>query len=297
MLVVMRTLSIAAAALAALLFAPVAHAQGGVGSSGMGQGQARIAARSDVRLSMESLPGTNGATMSALGQQVGGHMRQLRECYEETVSERPTVQGTLRMRFELRERGGPAVSVDNHDVEDAGLIACVTRQLRQVDCGSIRRPAGAIVQLELSNTAAGGVAESARRSQERREVQVTVDGDGNPSATGGVPRRGVRFTVTGEGRDATPAVVAAHRVLTTAMPGLTDCRRRAARRRQDPTGEISVTMRVRGGRPTVSRVTRSTVEEERTRRCVGRVLGRVQTRAEAGSSTVQARILFETIPE
>lgn len=297
MLDLMRTLSIAAAALAALLFAPSAHAQGGVGSSGMGQGQARIAARSDVRLSMESLPGTGGATISALGARVGARMTALRECYEDTVSERPTVQGTLRMRFELARRGRPNVTVDNHDVEDRGLIQCVTRQLQQVDCASIRRPAGAIVQLVLSNTAADGVAESARRSEQRREVQVTVDGDGNASASGGVPRRGVRFTVTGEGRESAPAVVAAHRVLTTAMPGLTDCRRRAARRRQDPTGELSVTMRVRSGRPTASRVTRSTVEEDRTRGCVNRVLRRVQQRADAGSGTVQARILFEAIPE
>ncbi len=290
----------ACAALSGALSSPVVPSRalaqqpgvGGVSGSGMGQGEARISARSDVRLSMESLPGTGGSTMSALGARVGGRMAQIRACYEGVVRERPTVTGRLRLRFALPARGRPDVAVESDGVNDRELVRCITRELERVDCESIHRPAGAVVQLEMGNTAAAGVAESERRGQERRQVEVTVDGDGNASATGGNPSRGVRFTVTGRGRESAPAVVAAHRHLTTALPGLTDCRRRAARREQDPSGEVRVVLQVRAGRPVASQVTRSTVAEERTRTCVSRVLRRVERRAEAGSGRVEARIEY-----
>lgn len=288
----MRRTMTTMAALAALAWAPTASAQGRGGGSSMGQGEARITARSDVRLSMESVPGTGGATISALGARVGARMAQIRQCYEDVVSERPTVEGRLRLRMTLPRRGRPRIEVAEDGTDDRALVRCVRRELTRVDCNQIRRPAGAIVRLEMSNTAAEGVAESSRRSERRREVQVQIDGEGNATATGGNPRRGVRFTVTGDGRDSAPAVVAAHRALTRALPGLTDCRRRAGNRGRDPSGEISVVLRIREGRPPGSRVTRSTVAYERTRGCVSRVLRRVDQRAEAGSGRVRAQIRY-----
>lgn len=268
-----------------------AQGHGGVARSGMAQGEARISSRSDVRLSMESMPGTSGASVSALGTRVGQRMAQIRGCYETTVSERPTVTGTLRLRVLLEARGRPNVEVDRDGVNDRELLACVTGALRGIDTSSLQRPTHAVVQLELANSAARGAERAAVRAQEVREVAVEMDGDGNATTTGGTPDGHVRFTATGRGRAAAPAVIAAHRVLMTALPGLMDCRRRAGRRGQSPVGELAATLTLRQGRPATSQVGRSTVHETRTRPCVQRVLSRVETPTD-GAGRVRVSIRF-----
>ncbi|MFK7991292.1 MAG: hypothetical protein AB8I08_35075 [Sandaracinaceae bacterium] len=270
-----------------------AQGSGGVANSGMGQGEARISSRSDVRLSMESMPGTGGSSMSALGTRVGARMATIRGCYETVVAEHPTVTGRLRMRVLLEDgHPGAAVEVDEDAVNDAGLVRCVTEALESIDCSRLRRPTRAIVQLEMGNTAAAGARVARARAQEARQVSITIDSDGNASSTGNAPGRGVAFTVTGEGRESVPAVTAAHRAVLTSIPGLLDCHRRASRRGQSPVGEIRARMVIREGRPPVSRVSRSTVEESRTRPCINRVLRGIQQRTDEGRGNVELRIQF-----
>lgn len=282
-------------ALGALLLAPIpaaAQGHGGVASSGMGQGEARISSRSDVRLSMESMPGTSGAAVSALGTRVGAQMATIRGCYEATVAENPTITGTLRMRVLLEGRGRPNVEVDRDGVGNPGLVRCVTTALGRIDSNGLQRPTRAVVQLEMANSAARGAERAQQVAQQASRVPVTVDGDGNPSSTGGTPDGHVRFTVTGRGRDAAGAVVAGHRALLTALPGLMDCRRRSGRRGRSPAGELAVTMQVRDGRTPQSRVTRSTVPNERARTCVSRALSAIEERSTGGSGHVQVSIRF-----
>lgn len=289
----MRNLSflIVSCVLAALPSAAAAQGHGGVASSGMGQGEARISSRSDVRLSMESLPGTSGAAVSALGTRVGGRMAQIRGCYEETVSENPTVRGTLRLRLLLERRGRPNVEVDRDAVNDAGLVRCISRQLQAIDTARLQRPTHAVVQLELANSAARGAERAATRAEQARQVQITIDGDGNPTTSGGTPDGRVRFTVTGRGRESANVVADGYRSLMQVLPGLMDCRRRAGRRGRSPAGDLSVQLQMREGRPARSRVTRSTVPNERTRGCVSRVLRRIEHRA-SGSGRVTAQIHY-----
>lgn len=284
----MRTLCIA---LLAIAFAVPAAAQE------MAQGEARITSRSDVRLSMESMPGTSGAAVSLLGQRVSARMAQVRACYEERIEEDPTVTGTLRLRWVLESRGQPRVEVDQDRVNDAQVLRCITRVLAGIDTAQLIRPTRAIVQLQMGNTAARGAEEAAVRAQQAQQVAIGVDADGNPRSTGGTPDGRVRFTVTGRGRGSAPAVADAHRALLTALPGLMDCRRRAGRRGRSPGGDLSATMTVRAGRPPTSRVTRSTVPNERTRGCVDRVLGRIEHRATEGRGNVQVEIHFEPATE
>jgi hypothetical protein len=301
MLFGMHALRATAAFLCAIALAPAAAAQGhgGVGQSGMDQGEARIATRSDVRLSMESLPGTSGAQVSALGTRVGGRMARIRGCYEQTVAEDPTVTGTLRLRLLLEEGGeDPVVEVDRDGVGSDGLVQCVARELGAIDTARLRRPTRAVVQLEFASSAAEGAERTARRAREARQVQITIDADGNATASGGTPDGHVRFALTGEGRESAPAVVAAHRALRRALPGLMDCRRRAGRRGHSPEGEVAVILRLREGRPTQSRVGRSTVASDRARGCVRRVLRRIEHWA-GGTGRVRARIRFagaEAVP-
>lgn len=274
-----------------------AQGHGGIANSGMTQGEARITSRSDVRLSMESLPGTGRAAVTALGQRVGARMAQIRGCYGQRVELDPTIIGLLRFRFLLEGRGRPRIEIDRDAVEDAELVRCLTRVLEGLDVSGLTRPTRAVIVLQLANTAARGAAEAAERAQRGREVVVTTDPAGNPTSSGGTPDGHVRFTVTGRGARSAPAVAAAHRALLTAIPGLMDCRRRAGRQGRSPGGDLSATMQLRAGHPPVSRVTRSTVPNERTRGCVSRVLDRIQHRENEGQGRVRVDIHFEPAAE
>src|SRR5262245_38802011 len=54
-----------------------------VAAQDMDQGEARITARSDVRMSVESAPGTSGVRFVALQQAMAGRMASVRQCYVE----------------------------------------------------------------------------------------------------------------------------------------------------------------------------------------------------------------------
>jgi hypothetical protein len=279
---------------ASLIAAPAAAQRvGGVGNSGMGQGEARIVSRSDVRLSMESMPGTGAAAVGALGQRVGARMADLRRCYEERVEEDPTVTGTLRMRFLLENRGAPRIEMDNDGVRDRAVVQCITRVLERVESRELARPTRAIVQLVLSNTAAQGVRNAQQEAQRAQEVTITNDAQGNPTASGGTEDRRVRFTVSAQGRNARENVTAAHRALMTALPGLMDCRRRSGRGGNAPGGDLIAMLTIRRNNTPTARVTNSTVPNERTEGCVGRALDQMTHEPTEGGGRVEARIHFE----
>ncbi|HHH29470.1 MAG TPA: hypothetical protein ENK57_14145, partial [Polyangiaceae bacterium] len=173
--------------LALLLVPSVTSAQGagGVANSGMSQGEARISSRSDIRLSMESMPGTSGTRVSALGSRVGRRMAQVRACYTETISEHPTVTGTLRLRILLDGDGAPTIEVERNDTHDSGLATCISGALGGLDHDGLSRPTHAVVQLEFANSAAHGAERAARRAREARQVSVQVDADGDVTSSGG----------------------------------------------------------------------------------------------------------------
>ncbi len=284
----MRTSLGLALATIALSFTVPAAAQ-----NDMGQGEARITSRSDVRLSMESMPGTGGGAMAHLGHGVGAQMARLRHCYEERVEQDPTVTGTLRLRFLLDERGRPHIEVDQDGVNDAAVLRCMTRILERLDTGELTRPTHAVVVFELANTAARGVEESAERAREVQAVALTTDADGNPAASGGSGNGRVHFTLTGHGSDSAPAVSAAYRALMTTVPGLLDCRRHSGRHGRSPGGDLTGAVQIHGGRRPAARITRSTVPNERTQRCVNRVLRHIEQRPPSGNGRVSLQIHFE----
>jgi hypothetical protein len=276
-----------------LAFAIVACASAPALAQEMGQGEARITSRSDVRLSMESMPGTSGAAVSMLGQRVGSRMAQIRGCYEERIEQDPTVTGTLRLRFLLEARGAPRIEVDNDGVGDREVLRCIERVLEGIPAPQLTRPTRAIVQLVLANTAARGAERAAERAEQAQQVELTNDPQGNPTSRGGTPDGRVVFTLTGRGAGGGPAVTAAHRALLTALPGLMDCRRRAGRRGRSPAGDLGGWMQIATGRAPTARVTRSTVPNERTQSCVGRVLDRIEYRPTEGRGRVELSIHFE----
>ncbi|UJR79321.1 hypothetical protein [Sandaracinus amylolyticus] len=243
----------------------------------MGQGHAHITTRSDVRMSLESVPGTGAARLAALGRAAGAGMGAIRECYGRVVEERPTVTGTVRLRVSLPERGRPDVNVEQDGARDRALVDCVRGVLTRQSMDGIERPAAAIVVLEFQNTAAAGAAETARRADEADEVAVTREGE-RAVARGDAP--GIRFLVRGR-EDA--QVAEGLRVVRSQIAGMLDCRRRASRRGMDPTGTVALTMQMRARHAPEMTPGRSTVRDERAPVCLERALESAPRTPEAGA--------------
>ena len=277
----MRTIQTVTAAL-------VASFAASAGAQEMGQGEANITAQADVRMAMESGPGTNSDKLSLIGGVVGAKLAGVRNCYREVTARRPTVQGEMKLLVELADGG--RVTVRDDGLDDRELSRCVLRELNRADLGSLRPPGAAYVVLTFTNTAADGVARTQRRRAEEDAVPVTQNADGRFEATGRSGDGNVQFTVIGGARATAEHVAALQRSVRNAIPILLDCRRKASRT-QSPEGEIRLRVTVAGrGRGRV-RVLRSTVPDARGGRCLTRFLGRA-TFEEAARGTHDVVVRF-----
>ena len=263
-----------------------AQGEGGVARSGMGQGEAAISTRADVRMGIESGPGTTGSKLQAMAGAIGGAMNEVRRCYTELAEERPDVTGAMSIRVSLRRgRGRVQLEVDRDTTEDAGLARCVRRAIERATYRAVRRPAFVTISLDFTNSAAAG-AEAVR---ERRAVEDTVavrrTGDGTLEATGGNASGEVRFRIRSHGRTGEAAVAAVQRGVRAAIPGMLDCRRRAGRRGMNPEGEMVIELRVaRRGRAR-TRTIENAVQDSRAPTCVSRVLSRARLGQDAAGTT------------
>lgn len=255
----------------------------------MGQGHAHITTRSDVRLSMESVPGTSAVRLSALGRSIGAGMSAMRTCYGEVIAARPTVVGTMRLRVSLGERGAPEIEILEDGPNDRELSTCIRGVIARQDVSEVGRPAAAIVVLEMQNTAARGAAETAARAETAAEIPIARE-EGRPLARGEAP--GVRFLVRGAADTADALVAEGMRVVRSQIAGMLDCRRRAGRRGMDPSGTIDLRMRMAQGRAPAMDVVATTVRDERAPVCLERALERPQHRPESGPATLEVRVEF-----
>ncbi|MEM9072569.1 MAG: hypothetical protein AAGE52_28940 [Myxococcota bacterium] len=251
----------------------------GAAAQEMGQGEANITARADVRMALESGPATNGTKLSLIGGTIGSRLTEVRRCYRTRTEERPDIQGELRLVVRL-EAGGGTVEVTRDLLEDETLVRCVLRALRAATLSQVRPPGTAFVTLTFSNTAAAGVEATRQRREQEEAVPVETNADGRLEARGQTEIGEVRFRVVGR-RNATEAQIqAVHRGVRAAIPSFLDCRRKAARR-YPPYGEIRTAVNIaRSGRAR-ARVRRSTVRDVRGERCVTRTLQRARFDGEA----------------
>lgn len=266
----------------------------------MGQGEASITARNDVRLSIESGPGTSGSKLTQIGSAVGGALGAIRECYRVVARQRPTVQGSLRLMVTIGGEGA-TVEVRNDTTDDESLSTCAVAAVQGASFVGIRPPGSAYIGLEFSNSAAAGVARTRARREDEDAVAVTANAEGRYEATGGTPGEEIVFTVTGAEGVSGESVASVQRLVRTTIPALLDCRRKAGRRGGDPAGVLTVDVRVNGrGRGRV-RVTRNTIQNRYGTRqaatCANRGLGAAQyTAAMSGRYTVSVRFAGEATP-
>ena len=215
--------------------APALHADGG---GDMGQGEAAIAVRSDVKLSVKGTGGTPSDRLAKLGQAVSDQMGDIRACYRKLVASAPEVTGSLRLRIALEKDKKPALEVLDKSEGAEALIKCVTQVLTTAKYADVGRPSAAFLSLAFENSRARGQAQMNERSAQIAQVQVQTDASGAREASWSTDGNEVRFTVKAAA-DAPPRSV--ELILQGIKRGFApflDCRRRCEQGGVSPEGDI-----------------------------------------------------------
>ena len=230
----------------------------------------RITTRSDIKMSIEGVPGTSGAKLQALAKTLGTPLAAAKTCYGEVVKEHPEVVGTLHVELELPAEGKLLVRAPEAAGPLAPMKVCVDKAFGKLDVSSVPRPAGARVALALTNTAAESVGEVRSQQEKESQVEVVAGADGSFSSHGQSTEGEVSFDIRARDR---AHIAPLHNVVRAALPGLFDCRRRASKL-ASPEGALVFTLDARGN----ITAGKSTVANERAPTCVGSVLKRAPGR-------------------
>jgi hypothetical protein len=258
-----------------LLLATAAHAEEGAGvaASGMGQGEAAINVRSDIKLGVKGTRGTSQANLEQLTDVLADQMPKLRQCYRELMEKRPDLVGSLAIRVTLEtDSKTPQLEMKEIGPSAPPLTKCVEGVLAKASFAKVARPAAAIATLELSNSRAAGQATMLEHRAAADAVPVREEGGGFVAewVTSG---NEVAFIARSErSRDAVEAVV---KSLRQRFAGFLDCRRRARKGELSPAGEIQLSLKLARGGDASVKVGASTVAHERAAICVERAMSRV----------------------
>jgi hypothetical protein len=204
----------------------------------MGQGEASIAVRSDVKLAVKGTGGTPSERLAKLGQAVSDHMGDIRTCYRKLVATSPEVQGNLRLRIELANDKKPLLEVLDKSEGAEPLIKCVTQVLGASKYNEVGRPAAAFLSLAFENSRAKGQAEMAERSAQIAHVQVQTNAAGERAAAWSTEGNEVRFSVEAETGAPDNTVELVLKGLKRGYAAFLDCRRRCEQGGVSPEGDI-----------------------------------------------------------
>jgi hypothetical protein len=268
-------------ALLALSVSFSAHAQ--VGEHG------KITTRSDVRMSIEGATGTSGKKLDALAKVLGTPLSELKKCYGEIVKENPEVVGNLTVELTLLEGKAPIKATPDAATQFKPMKRCVDRAFAKIDVSEVPRPAQAKLLLELTNSAAAGAGEVKSQGEIAAKVSVEEKPDGSLSSHGQSLQGEVSFDVSAKGPSGRAAIEQIHNGVRDALPGLFDCRRRAAKK-GSPEGDLVFQLKLTpSAKPNVE-VQSSTVQNERAPICSSSVLKR--SLRKGGSGPVALTIHF-----
>lgn len=263
----------------------------GAAAQEMGQGEAHVTARSDVRMEIQSGPATTSGKLGQIGGLLGPVLSRVRDCYRDVLQERPTIQGQLKLRITMTGEARAEVETTLDEVEDETLVECVVEASADGGYEGIDPPGSAIITLHFTNTAAEGV-EQMRSAQAAHRHEVTTNADGKPEASFTAPGGEVSYTVVGAGSTSADVVSSAAHDLRTHLAQMLDCRRRATRSHSDPNGELRYHLWIPARGRARTRQTRNTVEHAVGGRCMNTALTRAAwTPGSAGHVIVTIRFI------
>jgi hypothetical protein len=290
----MRFRNVAPATLlaAALLHGSLAAAQNdGIAASGMGQGEANINVRSDVKLAIKGTGGTSQANLELLTDAIADQMPALRTCYREIIAKRPTTVGGIAVRITLEQGKGPAkVEIKEVAGPEPEISACVRKVFERAPLSKVPRPSAAIATLDVSNTRAAGEAVMQERRALTEAVDVKTDPGGGFMAEWTTTDKEVSFAA--RSASSKEAVEVAIKNLRDRFAGFLDCRRRSRKGDLSPGGSVQAQLRLaRGGEASV-KMGASTVAHERAPICVEKALSRVTFDGAPAGQKVDITVTF-----
>jgi hypothetical protein len=255
----------------------------------MGQGQASINVRSDVKLGIKGTGGTPSERLSKLGQAVGDQMPEIRTCYRKLTANAPEIAGGLQLKLTLEGNGKPKVEVTNTEGGATELVKCVSKVLVNAPYKEVGRPAAAFLKLEFDNSRAKGQVEMNAKSAEISHVDVKDRGDGTKQASWSTDGAEVTFTVTAGAGAPAGTVELIMRGFHSGYAGFLDCRRKCEKGGVSPEGDIEAELDLdRNGRAKV-KMGNITVTHERAPVCGAKAFSR--TKFEKPPAPLKAQVV------
>lgn len=258
----------------------------------MGQGEAAINVRSDVKLGIKGTGGTSSERLSKLGQAVSDQMGEIRTCYRKLTANAPEIAGGLQLKLTLEDKAKPKVEVTSTQGGADELVKCISRVLtRDAAYKEVGRPAAAFLKLEFDNSRAKGQVEMNAKQAEISQVAVRDRGDGEKQASWSTDGAEVRFTVSAEAASSIELIM---RGFHTGYAAFLDCRRKCEKGGISPEGDIEADVELdRSGKARVTLGT-ITVKHERAPGCTTRSFAR--TKFEKPPVPIKAHVSIHFAP-
>jgi hypothetical protein len=241
----------------------------------MGQGEASIAVRSDVKLGVKGTGGTTAERLSNLGQRVGDQMGEIRACYRKQVASSPQVIGALRVRIALDKGDKPTVEVTEQQGSSPEMVACVARALEKGHYHDVGRPAAAILSLEFDNSRAKGEAAMAERKEKLGHTE-SASADGGHSATWSSDGGQLRFDVRTDAGAPSGSVDLVMRAFQSGYAAFLDCRRKCEQGGVSPEGDIEAELNVDQKARAQTQLGAISVRHQRAPGCADRAFKRLK---------------------
>jgi hypothetical protein len=263
-------------------------------SGDMGQGEANIAVRSDVKLAVKGTGGTPSERLSKLGQAVSDEMGDIRACYHDLVAKTPEVTGMLRLRLGLEQDKAPSIEWLAGNDDSKPMVQCVAKVLTRAKYRDVGRPAAAFLTMTFDNSRARGESEMKERSAEIAQVQVSTNLSGAHQASWSTNGDEVRFTAKSDVDAPTAAVSTILQGFKRGYAAFLDCRRKCEQGGASPEGDIDARLVLDTKGKAKVTLGKITVAHQRAPGCADRAFKRVTF--DKPSQTLEADVRVHFAP-
>lgn len=275
-----------------LLLSSAVSGRAAAQSGNMGQGEAAIAVRSDVKLSVKGTGGTPSDRLSKLGQAVSDQMGEIRSCYRKLVSSSPEVMGKLRLRLELEEKKPAVVEVINQSEGAGPLVTCVTQVLARAKYPEVGRPAAAFLGFEFDNSRARGQVEMEKGAATLAQANVQTTATGARTAAWSTQGNEVRFTVETDASAPERGVELLLQGFKRGYGAFLDCRRKCEHGGVSPEGDITAQLDIDAKGKLKIKMGAITVTHKRAPGCADAAFKRVPLDKPASPFTARVTVHF-----
>jgi len=261
-------------------------------ASQMGQGEAAIQVRSDVKVAIAGTGGTPKARLEALSSVLAKAVPGVRDCYGKLVRKRASVVGAVRVTVRLNEgTAPPQLSLEEREPVPEAVRTCVTKALAAANYKGVPRPAAAVITLSLDNSRAEGQAVVEEKTEALAQIGATTSPDGAMEASWATEDLAVTFAVRARGTRAEAAAVGAIGALRVAYAGFMDCRRKCEKGGISPAGSAVVKVVPRLDSVSVD-VLRTDIAHERAPKCLARAFKKTTFDSSPRGVPVEVTVTF-----